>query len=160
LRAGDCGFGGRHLLVGGRDPDGRPRERGLGRHQSAAGLGLDDGLLRVSRLGLRLGQRKISLGLGQPGVVVGGVDLEQHVAGVHGLVVLHVDFDHGSPHPRRHGNDVGFDLRVVGALVVARDEQVDANPQQGHTQNDPQDHEGFLGRALLGLGGGGGRLRQ
>ena len=159
----------------------RARARRVRARPSLVGLRLDDRRLRhldggllLSDLSLRGVDRGDGLGgggfgLGQPRLPVGGVQLDQRIAGVHALVVGHLDggdvaLDAGAEH-----GDVALDIGVVGALDVAalgepprgadpdRDDRRQpgrGTPQPAEARAQAAGETGRIGAALRGRGQG------
>jgi hypothetical protein len=96
-------------------------------------LGVAIGLERVLERGALLLQRVRSLleifaggsggvgggielgaGIAQRRVIENGVDVEQQVAGLHMLIGVHIDVDHGATHLRGHPDDIRSSIGVLG----------------------------------------------
>ena len=109
-------------------------------------------LLRNRRLRLRHGGARLRDG----NLQIGRVQLDQQVALLHGLVVLHQHAHHRAGDARRHGGDVAIHLGVVGVLELARVQPPEErrHGHDGETKTDPQPHARLLrrfgGRVQLG----------
>jgi hypothetical protein len=67
-------------------------------------------------VGLRI--RELGAGAIQRHLVVAPIELGEHVASFHRLILEHVHLDHGSADARRHLRDVPVDLRIVGRFAA------------------------------------------
>src|SRR5437660_2705199 len=107
--------------VGGRKSVGQQWFQAL---QSAMGL---------CNLSIQRGQ--ISFSLHQDESVMLGVDFEKHVAFLHRLVVLHIQFDDLTTHTRRNAHDIRARGRIVGP-GMSFDDSPNVQRYQNRTGDD------------------------
>ncbi|KAG1086109.1 hypothetical protein G6F40_014022 [Rhizopus arrhizus] len=120
------------------------------------GVGLvDHGLLAFQcggRVGqLRGGDGQFGAGRGQGRLVVAVVDARQHVAGLHGLVVVHLDAADEAGHLRCDYGEIRIDVGVGGALVAPVAQQQPAAGRQGQHAQHKAGVEGCLVEAHGGV---------
>jgi len=115
---------------------------------SRAVRGGRDGNHRLLRRHPGLGLRHGGARLRQGDFQVRRIQLDQQVALLHRLVVLHQHAGHGAGDARRHGGDVAIHLGVVGVFELAR-VQPPKQPRHGYdceTNTDPQPHSRLFRR--------------
>jgi hypothetical protein len=112
---------------------------GLGQRAASRCLGHRD--LRIGGLGLRLDALQLSLRLGDPGLVVAVVQLEEDVAFLHRLVLDDRNRDHLPAHVRRERHHVRVDLGVVGGLLAHGEQHVEEHPEDDHPGHATDDHQ-------------------
>ncbi len=78
-------------------------------------------------------------GLVEPDAEVGGIELDEHAAGLDDVVVVDGDGGDRARHPRRHGDDVRIDVGIVGRHVGARPEDVAA--RRDEERDEPEGPE-------------------
>ena len=93
-------------------------------------------------------------------IVKGGIDIEQRIAGLHLLVGVHIDMDHGPGNLRRNAHDIGADVCVLGggvelAIAPIGEGATDGRGDHGE-KRDPADGgegaggaRGCVGRSVL-----------
>ena len=149
LGLGDARVGGLHLLLRLRNHIGCPLHIAGGGADHGADRDLRDGhidrglgvlCLRAGQVGLRLVERDL---------VVGGVDLGQQLAGLHGLVVVHGDLHHLARDARADLVEVAVHLRVVGVF-----DEGGAPVEEGRAQHEQQ-HNADDGELAVAVGLGG-----
>ena len=90
---------------------------GVGRAQIAAGVDGGDGHVHVGRSGVRLGAGQRGLGVFHRYLVVAGVQLGNHVASLHHLVLVDIYLGNLATDARADLDQVPVDLRVVGIFA-------------------------------------------
>ena len=157
LRLGVVGLGLSHagvrrrqLLLGLRHAGLRAAHIGVGRAQVAAGVDGDDGHIDIGCRGIRPGAGQRGLGVLHRDLVVPGVEVGDRVAGLHHLVLFHVDLGHLAVDARAHLDQVAVDLRVIGILAVGG-APPDAEGNQRHHHNRGHKHAPAAGLRLYDL---------
>jgi hypothetical protein len=124
-------------------------------------LGLAAGDLRLQRGGVgeqaahvAHGLRQLRLGLHQVHLGVRGVEPDQRLAQLHGVVVVGVDADHRAADLRGDLHHVAAHVGVVRAFVVAAVQPgVDAPGRAGQHHHGAQDQQAALARTRRRRGG-------
>ena len=149
LGLGDARVGGLHLLLRLRNHIGCPLHIAGGGADHGADRDLRDGHIDrgLGVLGLRAGQ--VGLRLIERDLVIGGVDLGQQLARLHGLVVVHGDLHHLARNARADLVEVAVHLRVVGVF-----DECGAPEEEGRAENDQQ-HDADDGELAVAVGHGG-----
>jgi hypothetical protein len=108
---------------------------------------------RLLRLRLPACLRQCGTGAveGEPGV--GGVELHQHLAGLHAVAVVGEDGRHRAGHPRIDADLVAADIGVIGGLALREHQQPGQAGQREHGGDDQQQ---ALAAAIAGAGSAGG----
>ncbi len=149
LGLGDACVGGLHLFLRLRNHIGCPLHVAGGGADHGADRDLRDGDVNrgLGVLGLRAGQ--VGLRLIERDLVVGGIDLGQQLARLHGLVVVHGDLHHLARNARADLVQVAVHLRVVGVF-----DEGGAPEEEGRAENDQQhDADDDELAVAVGLGG-------
>jgi hypothetical protein len=139
LRAIERGLRGGDLRVRSERRGRRAGEHRARRRETALRARLDDLHLRVGRVGLRLRRCELRFGLFLAVLVVDGVDLRDHVALLHRLVVRDEELDDVARDARRERHHVGRDLRVVRALLPGGERAVTHVTRRGDAHDDGED---------------------
>jgi hypothetical protein len=109
---------------------------GVRRAQIAAGVDGGDGHIHVGRRGVGLGAGQSRLGVLDRNLVVRWVQLGDHVARLHHLVLLDVDLGDLARNAGAHLDQVAVDLRVVGVFAIGG-----APPEPGGNQHEDRNHD-------------------
>ncbi len=113
------GVGGKELLFGGRDACGSVFDVRRSGRELAHGTHRGNRHCDVQRLSCGFGTGQVGFRLRDRNLIVLRIDLHQHGALLHPLVVFHVDPYHIAGNTRADGIQVNIRLGVVGGFIAA-----------------------------------------